>query len=261
MISAGILPLLEEIISRTSSYGSATALYLNLSCLEEAKHVIGSSQAVQFLIQMLEAKIDRQCRLDALHALFNLSTVPSNIPNLLSSGIIDGLQSLLVGQAECMWTEKCIAVLVNLAVSQVGREEMTSSPGLVSTLATILDTGEHLEQEQAVSCLLILCNRSEKCCDMVLQEGAIPALVSISVNGTSRGREKAQKLLMLFREQRQREHSPGKTQQCSPEASDLSIPPPESKPLCKSVSRRNSRKVGRAFSFLWKSKSYSVYQC
>lgn len=258
MISAGILSLLEEMISSTSSYSCATALYLNLSCLEEAKHMIGVSQAMQFLIQMLGTKIEVQCKLDALHALYNISTVPSNISNLLSSGIINGLQSLLVGQAECSWTEKCIAVLVNLAVSHEGREEMMLNPELISTLASILDTGESIEQEQAVSCLLILCNRSEKCCEMVLQEGAIPALVSITVNGTSRGREKAQKLLMLFREQRQRDHSPANTQDCSPEAGDLSMPPRETKPLSKSISRR---KVGKALSFLWKSKSYSVYQC
>lgn len=258
MISAGILSLLEEMISNTNSYGCATALYLNLSCLEEAKQMIGTSQAVQFLIQMLQTKTEVQCKLDALHAIYNISTVPSNIPNLLTSGIISGLQSILVGQADCTWTEKCIAVLVNLAISQAGREEMMLNPELISTLASILDTGESLEQEQAVSCLLILCNRSEKCCEMVLQEGAIPALVSISVNGTSRGREKAQKLLMLFREQRQRDHSPAKAQLCSPEVGDLSMPPQETKPLCKSISRR---KVGKALSFLWKSKSYSVYQC
>ncbi|WJX33472.1 U-box domain-containing protein 45, variant 2 [Trifolium repens] len=260
MISAGILSLLEEMImiSSTSSYSCATALYLNLSCLEEAKQVIGASQAVQFLIQMLQPKTEVQCKMDALHALYNISTVSSNISNLISSGIINGLQSLLVGQTDCMWSEKCIAVMVNLAVSQVGKEEMILNPELITTLASILDTGESIEQEQAVSCLLILCNRSEKCCEMVLQEGAIPALVSISVNGTSRGREKAQKLLMLFREQRQRDHSPAKTQYCSPEAGDLSMPSQEAKPLSKSISRR---RVGKALSFLWKSKSYSVYQC
>ncbi|CAL0306377.1 unnamed protein product [Lupinus luteus] len=258
MLSSGVLPLLEEMISNTSCYGCATALYLNLSCLEEAKPMIGMSQAVQFLTQLLQHDSGVQCKQDSLHALYNLSTVPSNIPYLLSSGIINGLQSLLVGQGECLWTEKCIAVLINLATSQVGREEMVSNPGLISALASILDIGELLEQEQAVSCLLILCNRSEKCCEMVLQEGVIPALVSISVNGTSRGRERAQKLLMLFREQRQRKHSQDETQHCTPEASDLSTPPAEGKPQCKSISRKKS---GKAFSFFWKSKSYSLSQC
>ncbi|TKY59876.1 U-box domain-containing protein 6 [Spatholobus suberectus] len=258
MLSAGVLSLLEEMISKTSSYGCPTALYLNLSCLEEAKPMIGMSQAVLFLIQLLQSDSDVQCKQDSLHALYNLSTVPSNIPYLLSSGIISGLQSLLVGDGDCsMWTEKCIAVLINVATSEVGREEIVSTSALISALASILDTGELLEQEQAVSCLLILCNKSETCSEMVLQEGVIPALVSISVNGTPRGREKAQKLLMLFREQR-RDPSPVKTHQCPPETSDLSTPPAEMNPLCKSVSRRKS---GKAFSFIWKSKSYFVYQC
>lgn len=258
MLSAGVLPVLEEMISNTSSYGSATALYLNLSCLEEAKPMIGTSQAVQFLTQLLQSDSDIQCKQDSLHALYNLSTVPTNIPYLLSSGIINGLQSLLVDQGDCVWTEKCIAVLINLATSQAGREEMVSAPGLISALASILDIGELIVQEQAASCLLILCNRSEKCCEMVLQEGVIPALVSISVNGTPRGREKAQKLLMLFREQRQRDHSPVETHQSPPETGDLSVPPAEMKPLCKSMSRRKTMK---GFGFFWKTKSYSVYQC
>ncbi|KAK7399993.1 hypothetical protein VNO78_11191 [Psophocarpus tetragonolobus] len=257
MLSAGVLSLLEEMISKTSSYGCSTALYLNLSFLEEAKSMIGTSQAVQFLIQLLQCDSDVQSKQDSLHALYNLSTMPSNIQYLLSSGIISSLQSLLVGEGDCMWTEKCIAVLINLATFQVGREEIVSAPGVISALASILDTGEPLEQEQAVSCLLILCNRSEECSEMVLQEGVIPALVSISVNGTPRGKEKAQKLLMLFRKQR-RDQSPVKTHQCPPETSDLSISPAEMKPLCKSISRRKS---GRAFSFFWKSKAYSVYQC
>ena len=80
--------------------------------------------------------------------------------------------------------------MINLATSQVGREEIVSTPGLIGALASILDTGELIEQEQAVSCLLILCNRSEECSEMVLPEGVIPALVSISVNGTPRGQEK-----------------------------------------------------------------------
>ncbi|MED6203939.1 hypothetical protein PIB30_004069 [Stylosanthes scabra] len=258
MISAGILPLLDEMIYKPTCHGCATALYLNLSCFEEAKPVIGSGQAVPFLVKILKSSSDVQCKLDSLHALYNLSTVSTNIPYLLSSGIIDGLQSQLVGQGDSVWTEKCIAVLINLAVSPLGREEIMLSPGIISTLASILDTGELLEQEQAIACLLILCNRSKKCCEMVLQEGVIPALVSISVNGTSRGRQKSQKLLMLFREQRQEEQSPTTKPQRQPETSNSSIANPEVKPLCKTTSRR---KVGNPLSFLWKSKSYSVYQC
>ncbi|XP_021829246.1 U-box domain-containing protein 6-like [Prunus avium] len=259
MLASGVISLLEEMISNPSSHGPATALYLNLSCLEEAKHIVGTSPAVPFLTQLLQANIEIQCKLDALHALYNLSGIPSNIPNLLSAGIISGLQTLLANSGDLTWTEKCTAVLINLASSSSARDEMISNSGLISALATILEADEPIEQEQAVSCLFLLCNGNDKCSQMVLKEGVIPALVSISVNGTSRGKEKAQKLLMLFREQRQRDQPPAEAEvHLSVENSDKPMSVPESKPLCKSVSRR---KMSKPFRFLWKSKSYSVYQC
>ncbi|XP_057949547.1 U-box domain-containing protein 6-like [Malania oleifera] len=260
MLGTGVISSLEEMISNSKTQGSATALYLNLSCLEEAKPTIGLSQAVPFLIKLLQTETELQCKLDALHALYNLSTHPSNISGLLRAGIIHGLQSLFSASSEHTWTEKSIAVLINLASSKSGKDEMASSLGLISGLATVLDTGEPTEQEQAVSCLLILCNGNEKCSQTVLQEGVIPALVSISVNGTARGKDKSQKLLMLFREQRQHDPSPVEThQQQQPEKSNEAVlmPGPEQpNPFHKSVSKR---KMGRAFSFLWKNKNISTY--
>ncbi|KAJ9169352.1 hypothetical protein P3X46_017556 [Hevea brasiliensis] len=260
MLAAGVIPLLEMMISNSDSHGSATALYLNLSCHEDAKSIIGSSQAVPFLVQILQGEAEPQCKMDALHALYNISSQASNILNLLSAGIISGLQSLLAAPGDLPWTEKSIAVLINLATNKSGKDEMVAAPGLIGALATILDTGEPIEQEQAASCLYVLCNGSEKCSQMVLQEGVIPALVSISVNGTTRGKEKAQKLLMLFREQRQRDppQPPAEVRFQRAESSSKAMPSQESKPPCKSVSRR---RMGKAFSFFWKSKSYSVYQC
>lgn len=264
-MAEGVISLLEEMIMNPNSQGYATALYLNVSCLDEAKSIIGSSCAVPFLTQLLHANTESLCKLDALHTLYNLSTVPSNIPNLVSSGIIRGLQSLLAAPLDRTWSEKCIAILLNLASSESGRDQMSSTPELISGLAAILDNGEPIEQEQAAACLLILCNGNENCSEMVLQEGVIPGLVSMSVNGTARGKEKAQKLLMLFREQRQREpptpiQAPTPTSSMTErsESSEASMPVAESKPLCKSISRR---KTAKALSFLWKSKSYSVYQC
>ncbi|KAK8529304.1 hypothetical protein V6N13_102237 [Hibiscus sabdariffa] len=260
MLAAGVILLLEDMLSNSNANESATALYLNLSCLEQAKSIIGSSKAVPFLVQLLGGETDPQCKLDALHTLYNLSTVHSNIPSLLSAGIVNFLQPLVVS-GDHAWTEKSIAVLLNLASSQAGKSEIISASGLISGLASVLDTGELIEQEQAVACLLLLCIGDEKCSQMVLQEGVIPALVSISVNGTTRGREKSQKLLMLFREQRQRDHLPADANPTIETSQDPMATPAaaqESNPPCKAVSRK---KMGRALSFLWKSKSYSVSQC
>ncbi|XP_010540401.1 PREDICTED: U-box domain-containing protein 45 [Tarenaya hassleriana] len=262
MLTSGIIPLLEEMVSNPHCHASATALYLNLSCLEDTKPVIGSSLAVPFLVNLLQTETDPQCKVDALHALYNLSTYPPNIPILLSSDIVNALESLSVSDDQ-RWTEKSLAVLLNLVSTEAGKDEMVLRPGLVSNLATVLDTGEPSEQEQAVSLLLSLCHHSESCSQMVLQEGVIPSLVSISVNGTHRGRERAQKLLTLFREQRQRDQTRltephSQVQSPENEFSGAAATISESKPQCKSVSKR---KMGRAFSFLWKSKSFSVYQC
>ncbi|KVI05784.1 Armadillo [Cynara cardunculus var. scolymus] len=253
MLAAGILSLLVQMIEGLKSVGAAIALYLNLSCLDQAKAVIGSSEAVRFLIDVLQGTFDSQCKIDALHALYHLSTCHSNIPRLISSGVIDSLQPFLVDSDSHSWTEKAIAVLINLAVTNSGRDEIIEASGLVSGLSMLLDIGEPEVQEQAAACLLILCTGSDKCCEMVLQEGVIPSLVSISVNGTMRGKQKAQKLLMVFREQRQRDPVvvQGGIHRCEGGGDDR-------KTLSKSTSRR---KMGRAWSFWWKNKSFSVYQC
>jgi hypothetical protein len=52
---------------------------------------------------------------------------------------------------------------------------------------------------------LLLCTNSLQHSQLVLREGVIPALVSLSVGNNPRAQDKAQKLLQHFREQRQKE--------------------------------------------------------
>lgn len=264
ILSTGVMPLLERMIIGSATCESATALYLNLSCLDDAKPVIGSSEAVPVLIELICSSSPQSisCKYDALYTLYNLSTYPPNIPSLLACGIIDKLHSLLTVPTGhgggSNWAEKVLAVLINLASSSEGSIGIMSAPGLIGVLAGVLDTGEPAEQEQAVSCLLILCSEDEKCSHVVLQEGVIPALVLMSTNGTSRGKEKAQKLLRLFREQRQREPSPVRVQSQAVESGDGGAGEAvEAKPLRKSRSAR----LGKSLSSMWKKKSFSVHRC
>jgi len=251
LLSGGVIPMLETMISNSMTCEPAAALVLNLSCFDDAKPIIGSSDTLPFLVHLLrpESPQSASCKHDALHALFNLSTHPPNIPFLLAADIIGILNSLLAG---CMWTENVLAVFINLVSSPDAKREMIAAPGFVSLLAVVLDTGEPLEQEQAVACLLILCSSDEKCSHMVLQEGVIPALVSLTVNGTTRGREKAHKLLKLFREQRQREQPPvlrhQEHQHREREESIEVVPEP------KAISKSKSRRLGKTISSLWKGK-------
>ncbi|GER47357.1 U-box domain-containing family protein [Striga asiatica] len=195
--------------------------------------VAGASLPLVALRRINES--NEQCKLDALHTLYNIPSETANIPHLLSARIIDALGAVIT---EERWRENCIAVLIYFSSSKSARDEITGAPRLIRALTNVLDVGEPMKQEQAAAYLLTL--------DMVLQEGVIPSLVSISVNGTMRGKQKAQKLLMLFREQRQQD-PPGT-------CNDLVVE--NQRPLSKSVSRR---KVGKAFSFWRKNKSFSVY--
>ncbi|KAL0297092.1 UNVERIFIED_CONTAM: U-box domain-containing protein 45 [Sesamum radiatum] len=202
MLELAVLTILQKMIATTDSVGAATALYLSLSYLEEAKPIIGTTEPVPFLIWVLKHYTDVQCKLDALHTLYNISSHHTNIPHLVSSGVIDALEDIIAHPSDHNWRGKCITVLNCLASSKAACDDITVAPGLIRGIATSLDVGEHVEQEQAATCLLKLCNATEKCSQIVLQEGVIPSLVLISVNGTTRGKQKAQKLLMLFREQR-----------------------------------------------------------
>lgn len=248
ILSAGVIPLLEKMITNPMTCESATALYLNLSCLERAKPVIASSQATPILIHLLspESSHSISCKHDALFCLFNLASHAPTVNHLINAGIIDRLHFLISNTGTptgSTWSEKAIAILASIASWRSAMNEMVSTPGLISSIATALNLGQPPVQEQAVSFLLILCAGDESSCRTVLQEGVIPALVSVSANGTQRGKEKAQTLLKLFREQRQREPSPSR------ECLDARVTR-EPKPFTKSRSAR----IARTVSSFWKPK-------
>lgn len=184
---------------------AAVAMYLNLSCLEEAQAIIGSSEVIPVLIRCLQEEGYRSdtCRLDALLTLYNLSLHAPNIPALLSSGVVHSIHTVLAPSLP--WTDQALTLLINLALSWPGKKEIAANQAIVGDIVFILDNGEAAEQEKAVSCLWMICNGDEGCSQTVLQEGVIPALVSLTANGTGKAKDKAQRLLRLFREQRQRE--------------------------------------------------------
>ncbi|KAG0484856.1 hypothetical protein HPP92_008935 [Vanilla planifolia] len=259
------IPLLQKMITNPCTRESATALILNLSFFDEAKPIIGSSHAVPYLVQSLrsgEPHVSSCCKHDSLYTVYNLSTHPSNIQPLLISGIVDALHILLISSSledeNSAWAEKVLTIFINIASNEAGKREMRSTPDLIPGLATVLDTGKPAEQELVISCLLILCCGDHSCSQMVLQEGVIPALVSISVSGSPKGKQKAQRLLKLFREQRQSEAAALQQQKQQQEEHRVECATVhDSKPLCKSRSKR----LGRTLSSMWKNRYCSVYQC
>lgn len=152
-----------------------------------------------FLIRSIHSNtpLSNLCRLDALHALFNLSNHAPNVPQLINFEIIPHLQPLI--KATKSWADKAVSILAYIAQEPSGNNAIRKTPGLISSVAALLNSEIPSEQEQSVSCLLALCIGDERCVQIALQEGVIPALVMLSSTGTTRAKDKAERLLKLFR--------------------------------------------------------------
>lgn len=255
ILSAGAVPLLLDLLDSETSE-AAVAVLLMLSSLEDNKASIGASGAIPLLIKLMDSE-SNQCRQDATNALYNLSTFKGNRSYMVSAGVVSRLAHLLlVAEGDC--TEKCLTILYNLASTEEGRATIADTEGCIGTIADILDTGTTIAQEQAAACLLLLCTNSFEHSQMVLREGVIPYLVTLSMNGSPRGKDKAQKLLQHFREQRQQDVScQSSTAVCTPQPSTYG----ESLKENKTTHRTTSKKIGRTLSLFWKSKSFAFYQC
>lgn len=201
IISAGALPLLLDLI-HSEITEIAVAVLLTLSSLEDSKASFVPSGVVPLLLGLLESH--EHCRHDALNILCNLSTIIWKWSNMLSVASVSKLVHLF-GVSELR--DKCITILNNLAGTEEGRAVISETEDCVPAMAELLDTGTSVEQEQATNILLLLCTDSFEHSQLVLREGVIPSLVNISVNGSPNGRDKAQKLLEHFREQRFKDYS------------------------------------------------------
>lgn len=201
IISAGALPLLLDLI-HSEITEIAVAVLLTLSSLDDSKASFVPSGVVPLLLGLLESH--EHCRHDALNILCNLSTIIWKWSNMLSVASVSKLVHLF-GVSELR--DKCIAILNNLAGTEEGRAVISETEDCVPAMAELLDTGTSVEQEQATNILLLLCTDSFEHSQLVLREGVIPSLVNISVNGSPNGRDKAQKLLEHFREQRFKDYS------------------------------------------------------
>ncbi len=207
MVGAGGVPLFVELLKAETSRASkeaAVAALLTLSCLNENKSCIGSSGAIPLLVQLLISG-SNQARKDSLITLYNLTIFLGNRPRVVRAGAIPILVHLL-SLHKVDLVEKCVALLYNLSSIEEGRSTIAKTEGGVAVLAEILETGSSTkEKEHATATLLLLCTNSMQHSQLVLREGVIPALVSLSVTGNPRGQDKAQKLLQHFREQRQKD--------------------------------------------------------
>eukprot|EP00250_Pteridium_aquilinum_P020042 c24680_g1_i2 orf=734-1888(+) len=203
IVKAGALPLLVELLQLDNANlrESAAAVILTLSASNANKPLIGSSGATSLLVDMLMYG-SVQGRVDAVMALYNLSTYPDNLAPILAAGAISPLILLLKDcRKASKVAEKTMALLQSLMGFEEGRSAVANEEGGVLTLVEVLEEGSLQSREYAVSALLTMCQSSRcKYRQAILQEGVIPGLLELTVQGTAGARQKARSLLQLLRD-------------------------------------------------------------
>ncbi|RCV24330.1 hypothetical protein SETIT_5G076100v2 [Setaria italica] len=202
IVDAGALePLLGYLQSSDLNLQEyATAAVLTLSASSTNKPIISSSGAIPLLVKVLKEG-NPQAKNDAVMALYNLSTITDNLQAILAVQPIPPLIELLKGGKRSSKTaDKCCALLESLLAFDQCRVALTSEEGGVLTIVEVLEEGSLQGREHAVGALLTMCESDRsKYRDLILNEGAIPGLLELTVHGTPKSRMKAHVLLDLLR--------------------------------------------------------------
>ncbi|KAF7024941.1 hypothetical protein CFC21_037198, partial [Triticum aestivum] len=165
---------------------NSAATLFSLSFIEDNRARIGQSGAVKPLVDLLGNGSPRGKK-DAVTALFNLSILNENKGRIVQADALRHLVELMDPAAGMV--DKAVAVLANLATIQEGRTAIGQARG-IPALVEVVELGSAKAKENAAAALLQLCTNSNRFCNIVLQEDAVPPLVALSQSGTPRAREK-----------------------------------------------------------------------
>ncbi|KAH7372869.1 hypothetical protein KP509_17G025600 [Ceratopteris richardii] len=203
IIKAGaITPLVELLNSEERDLrDSATAVLLTLSAAEANKKIIGSSGAIPLLVEMISLG-SIQGKADAVITLHNLSTHSENRLQMLAANAGTALIVLLKGcKKSSKLAEKIMSLLEVLSKFEECRCSILTEAGGLLAIVEVLEEGSVEGREYAVGALLTMCESDRhKYREAILQEGAIPGLLELSVQGAASAREKSKKLLGLLRD-------------------------------------------------------------
>ncbi|XP_059456427.1 U-box domain-containing protein 5-like [Corylus avellana] len=157
---------------------------------------IEASGALMSIPKMLDSN-NRDFQELAIKILCNLSSNSDICSHIVSLECIPKLVPLL---ADSTLAGNCAFVLKNLCNVEEARVSVAETNGCISSVAGLLSASSHEDQENAVAVLLSLCSQRVQYCQLVMDEGVIPALVYISINGNDKGRVSALELLRCLRD-------------------------------------------------------------
>ncbi|OVA08276.1 Armadillo [Macleaya cordata] len=207
IVTSGAVPPLVELLKFQNGRlrDLATAAILTLSASSSNKPTIAASGSVPLLVQILSAS-SVQGKVDAVTALYNLSTCTKHLAPILAAEAVPPLLTLL---KECKkyskFAEKTSALVEMLSGFEEGRTAISNSNFGILTLVETVEDGSLISTEHAVGALLSLCwSCRSKYRELILKEGAIPGLLRLTVEGTTKAQERARTLLDLLRDSPQK---------------------------------------------------------
>lgn len=157
---------------------------------------IAASGSLPYILRALDSQ-STGFREQAIKILYDLSSNHDICSQIASLECIPKLVPLIRDEE---FVGKCLFVMKNLCNAEEARASVAETRGCIASIAEVLDNGSSEEQEYAVDILLSLCSQRIEYCELVMDEGIIPPLVSISVNGNDRGKVSALELLRQLRD-------------------------------------------------------------
>lgn len=202
IVDAGALePIIGFLHSESNMQEHATATLLTLSAASVNKPAIVASGVIPFLADILRHG-SPQAKVDALMALYNLSTHPDYCKLIIRAEPVPSIVNLLkTCKKSSKLAEKCSALIESLVEFEEARTALTSEEGGVLAIVEVLESGSLQSREHALGTLLTMCqiDRS-RYREPILKEGVIPGLLELTVLGSQRSQFKAQTLLRLLRD-------------------------------------------------------------
>ncbi|XP_068643362.1 U-box domain-containing protein 5-like [Aristolochia californica] len=199
------LPCLDEdafqlfaslIVSYKVSIGALNIMQM-LSTHRCCYHKISASGSLAAILEVLDSQVGLP-RIKAVQLLCHLSEDSGIGSNIISLGCILKLVPLL---SDGELAGSCCKILRNLlSVSEDAKAAVADASGFIASIIELLDNGTHDDQEHAVALLLSLCSESSEYCQLVMNEGILPALFYISINGNATAKESSMKLLKILRD-------------------------------------------------------------
>ncbi|KAF3632781.1 hypothetical protein FXO38_25964 [Capsicum annuum] len=93
----------------------------------------------------------------------------------------------------------CVIVLQNLCIKEDARIVIAEIDGCIASVVKLLERDNRKDQEHAMDFLPFLCSQQVQYCQLVMGEGVIPELISVSVNGNNKAKTMALELLRLLK--------------------------------------------------------------